>query len=206
MTDRERATESTDDGPLDRRTVLKGTAVAGLAGAGLSGSASASGWNEITFCAAGHDVFRYYFETDGRVKRGGTFESDDWDDVGHDFVSGATSKERCDSFLFTGKIEKLRLDGAGTVRINGKVVKDTTKPDLPNAITIEAGDRAADYKFRVSGRVVPGDEADAGDDVIDSNVVRGGLAPGGTDNYRYSGAIAFDRATGPVTVTLEIDP
>lgn len=231
MTDRERATEPTDDGAergapaerdgpreresetrkratdgrLDRRTVLKGTAAAGFAGAGLSGTASASGWNEITFCAAGDDVFRYHFEASERVERGGKFESDDGDRVGEDFASGAVAEERCDSFRFTGDVEKLRLDGPGTVLINGEVVEDTTEPDLPNTITIDAGDEVAKYKFRVSGRVEPGPNADSGDDVIEGNVVRGAVASGGTDDFRYSGAIAFDRATGPVTVTLDID-
>lgn len=222
MTDRKRETESADDGAeqgaettgtidsnndrLDRRTVLKGTAAAGLAGAGLSGSASASGWNEITFCAVSYDVFEYHFEVDGQVKRGGTYESDRWDDVGEDFVSGAVSKERCDSFLFTGDVETLRLDGPGKVLINGTMVRDTTKPDLSNTITIEAGNRDVDYKFRVSGQVEPGPKADPGEDVISDNVVRGALAAGGIDNFRYSGAIAFDEATGPVTVTLDINP
>lgn len=198
------ASDSADE-RLDRRTVLKGTAVAGFAGAGLSGSASAGGWNEITFCAVTHDVFRYHFEASGSVKRGGEFESDSFDEVGEDFASGAVSKERCDSFRFTGDVEKLRLEGPGKVLINGTVVKDTTEPDLPNTITIEAEDVAVNYKFRVSGRVEKGPEADPDDDVVDSNVVRGSLGAGGTDSFRYSGAIAFDEATGPVTVTLDID-
>jgi hypothetical protein len=213
--------ESTD-GRLDRRSVLKGTAAAGLAGAGLSGAASAESGNEITFCAAGDETFSYFVRVSDSLWRGGSYESDKYDAVGDDFAEGAVAEERCDSFLYSGKVEELKLDGKGKVFVNGDLVRDTTRDedededekdeDLPNRIRIEAkGERVA-YKFRVSGRVEKGSEAGTlGVDTIEGNVVRGKV--GGTidgnedpvDDYRYSGAIAFDSTDGPLKVTLHID-
>ncbi|WP_135823897.1 hypothetical protein [Halorussus ruber] len=209
--------ESTD-GRLDRRSVLKGTAAAGLAGAGLSGAASAESGNEITFCAAGDETFSYFVRVSDSLWRGGTYESDEYDAVGDDFAEGAVSEERCDSFLYSGEVDELKLDGKGKVFVNGDLVRDTTSDDdekdedLPNRIRIEAkGERVA-YKFRVSGRVEKGPEAGTlGVDTIEDNVVRGKV--GGTiegnedpvDDYRYSGAIAFDSTDGPLKVTLHID-
>ena len=210
MTD---AGKSTDD-RIDRRSVLKGTAAAGLAGAGLSGTASADGANEITFCSAGSERFSYFVRVSDELWRGGTYESDEYDALGHDFAEGACAEERCDSFRYTGKVEELTLNGPGTVFVNGDLVRDTTKDreELPNTIRIEAkGERAA-YKFRVSGRVQKGSEAGSlGVDTIDGNVVQGevgGSIQGNqdpTDDYRYSGALAFDEADGPLKVTLHLD-
>lgn len=198
--------EQTDG--LDRRSMLKGTAVAGLAGAGLAGNASAEAWREITFCAAGADLFSYRLVTTGDVRRGGTYQSDKDDVIRDGTVDGAVSQGRCDSFLFTGEVAELDLSGPGTVSIDGKVVRDTTKKRLPNTITIKADDSFAEYKFRVSGRVERGDRAEPApdDQIIDGNVVRGGVGGQGVDNYHYSGSLCFDRATAPVTVTLDINP
>lgn len=209
--------KSADDG-IDRRSVLKGTAAAGLAGVGLSGTASAEGENEITFCAAGSATFSYEVSVTGEVKRGGTYESDSYDEIlGEGSARGAVSQGRCDSWLFTGEPTKLELDGPGQVFVNGELIRDTTTDDkdrgkLPNTIRIEAkGERVA-YKFRVSGRVEKGPEAGTlGVDTIDGNVVRGkvggsiGGNPDPVDDYRYSGSLAFDSADGPLKVTLHLD-
>jgi len=210
MTDAEKST----DGRIDRRSVLKGTAAAGLAGAGLSGTASADGANEITFCSAGSETFSYFVRVSDELWRGGTHESDEYDALGHDFAEGACAEERCDSFRYTGKVEELTLDGAGKVFVNGDLVRDTTKDreKLPNAIRIEAkGERTA-YKFRVSGQVEKGPETGtSGIDTIHGNVVRGEVGgsihgdPDPADDYRYSGSLAFDKADGPLKVTLNLD-
>lgn len=207
-------TDERSEGRLNRRSVLKGTAAAGLAGSGLAGTASAQSFDEVRFCAAGRETFSFFMEVSGELKRGGSCESDEFDEVGENFVEGAVSEGRCDCFLFNGDVEKLRLDGPGVVKINGKVVEDTTEPDLSNTITIEAGGERVDYKFRVSGQVAKGPEAGTlgVDQILDGNVVRGEV--GGTiegnedpvDVYRYSGSICFDEASGPLTVTLDINP
>jgi hypothetical protein len=210
MTDAEKST----DGRIDRRSVLKGTAAAGLAGAGLSGTASADGANEITFCSAGSETFSYFVRVSEELWRGGTYESDEYDAVGHDFAEGACAEERCDSFRYTGKIEELKLDGPGTVFVNGDLVRDTTKDreKLPNAIRIEAKGERTTYKFRVSGQVEKGPETGtSGIDTIHGNVVRGEVGgsihgdPDPADDYRYSGSLAFDKADGPLKVTLHLD-
>ncbi|NHN59874.1 MULTISPECIES: hypothetical protein [Halorussus] len=220
MNDTEGDGESTD-GRIDRRSVLKGTAAAGLAGTALAGNASAAGGEkEIRFCATGHETFEYYVRVSDSLERGGKYESDEWDKVGDVFAKGATSEKRCDSFMFEGEIEELKLDGPGKVYVDGDLYKDTTKDDdddddhekLSNTVTIEGGDERVEYKFRVSGKVEKGPEAGTlGVDTIEDNVVRGKV--GGSiegnddpvDDYHYSGAIAFADADGPLTVTLDID-
>lgn len=224
MSDSQRDGEQTNDesteGRIDRRSVLKGTAVAGLAGAGFSGAASAQGESEITFCAAGSETFSYEVSVTGEVMRGGTYESDSYDEIlGEGSASGAVSEGRCDSWLFTGDPESLELDGPGKVFVNGELFRDTTSGgdtggggQLPNRIRIEAkGERVA-YKFRVSGQVEKGSQAGTlGVDVIDGNVVRGKVGgsiegnPDPVDDYRYSGSLAFDSADGPLKVTLHLD-
>jgi hypothetical protein len=205
--------KSTDD-RIDRRSVLKGTAAASLAGAGLSRTANAEGETEITFCAAGSETVSYFVRVSDKLRRGGTYESDRYDAVGHDFAEGACSEERCDSFLFTGEVDELKLDGPGKVFINGQLVRDTTmdRGKLPNVIRIEAEDGRVSYEFRVSGRVEKGPEAGTlGVDTIDGNVVRGKVGgsmdgnPDPVDDYRYSGSLAFDEADGPLKVTLHLD-
>lgn len=222
MTDSQRDGEPTDDGEstetrIDRRSVLKGTAAAGLAGAGLSGTASAAGESEITFCAAGSGTFSYEVSVTGEVTRGGTYESDSYDEIlSEGSARGAVSEGRCDSWLFTGEPSSLELDGEGKVFVNGELFRDTTKDDgdgkLPNRIRIEAKDGRVGYKFRVSGRVEKASQAGTlGVDVIDGNVVRGKVGgsiqgnPDPVDDYRYSGSIAFDSTDGPLKVTLHID-
>lgn len=202
---------STDDGEpadgLDRRSLLKGTAAGGFAGTAFAGTASAGGWREITFCAAGDPTFSYEVSVTGRVKRGGTYESDDGDDIGHGYVKGACAEERCDSFLIDGELTDLQLDGPGKVFVDGELFEDTTRDreeDLPNSITIQAKGETVEYKFRVSGHVEKGRRADDGDR-IDGNVVRGAVGGTGRDDFRYSGSLAFDRSDGPLKVTLHLD-
>ncbi|UPW01127.1 hypothetical protein M0R88_03255 [Halorussus gelatinilyticus] len=202
-TDDRRATPT---GSLDRRTLLKGTAAAGLAGAGVAGTAGATGWREITFCAAGEATFSYEVSVSGRVKRGGTYESDAGDDlVDENTARGAVGDGRCDSWLFTGDPTDLQLDGPGKVYVDGDLFEDTTEDerDLPNTVTIRARGESVEYKFRVSGRVEKGDLADDGDD-IDGNTVRGAVGGEARDDFRYSGSLAFDRSDGPLEVTLRI--
>jgi hypothetical protein len=203
---------STDDGEpadgLDRRSLLKGTAAGGFAGTAFAGTASAGGWREITFCAAGDPTFSYEVSVTGRVKRGGTYESDGGDEIlDENTARGAAGDGRCDSWLFTGDPTDLKLDGPGKVFVDGELFEDTTRnreEDLPNSITIQAKGETVEYKFRVSGHVEKGRRADDGDR-IDGNVVRGAVGGTGRDDFRYSGSLAFDRSDGPLKVTLHLD-
>ncbi|WP_137284823.1 twin-arginine translocation signal domain-containing protein [Halorussus salinisoli] len=203
-------TDSADDreSNIDRRTVLKGTAAAGFAASGLAGTASADGFDEITFCAVGEEVFSYVVSVTGKVERGGTYESDSGDEIlDENSARGAVSDGRCDSWLFTGEPTELKLDGPGKVFVNGELFEDTTEDDekrLPNTITVEGEGPKTEYKFRVSGRVEAADNVESSDRISDSNTVRG-VVNGGFDVYRYSGAIAFDEPDGSLTVTLDFD-
>jgi len=178
-------------------------AAAGVAGAALTGSASATP-NVVTFRSAGDETFRYRIRVSGEIRRGGPFESDSGDKfIDKRTVEGAASEGRSDSFRFSGKIRELDLSGPGKVFVNGDLIRDNTRR-LPNRVEIESKGRDASYKFRVSGRVAKGDDADS-EDRIDGNVVRGAVGGGGRDDYRYSGAIAFESTDDPVTVTLELN-
>jgi len=200
MTD-DTTTESNGRG-IARRTMLSGAA-AGVAGAALTGSASATP-NVVTFRSTGDETFRYRIRVSGKIRRGGPFESDSGDRFLDDrTVEGAASDGRADSFRFSGKIRELDLGGPGKVFVNGELIRDNTRR-LPNRVEIKSAGPDASYKFRVSGRVTKGAEADR-EDRIDGNVVRGAVGGGGRDDYRYSGAIAFESTDDPVTVTLELN-
>lgn len=200
MADDNRASEPTDG--IDRRTVLKGTAVAGLTAGGATGTASAHD-NEISLCSVSDDVFQYRFEVSDSVERGGRYESDSGDRVGERTVEGAASEGRCDSFLFSGELERLELDGPGKVFVNDELVRDTTRP-LPNKITVRGQGERVTYEFRASGRIEPLEAADQGDELVASDTVRG-FVTGGVDEFRYSGSVVFDSADGPLDVCLELN-
>lgn len=201
--------ESDVTGGIDRRTLLKGTAAAGVAGSALSGSASAHE-NEILFRSVSDERFEYQVTVTGGIERG------DWTEPGLDKVGKNTAKGWAsggggDDFLFSGKIKDLDLEGPGKVFVNGDLIRDTTqkekkrKKKLPNTITIEGQDRDVNYKFRVGGRVEKGDDADSGDRILDSDVVRGAVVEQGTDNFHYSGSLVFDSADGPLRVCLDLN-
>ncbi|WP_134671425.1 hypothetical protein [Halorussus marinus] len=194
-------TDASDRG-IARRTMLSGAA-AGVAGVAFAGSASATP-NVVTFRSTSEEVFRYRIRVSGEIRRGGPYESDSGDEfLDARTVEGAASEGRADSFRFSGEIRELDLTGPGKVFVNGDLIRDNTGR-LPNRVEIRSTGRDADYEFRVSGRVRKGDHADRGD-TVDGNVVRGAVAGGGRDDYRYSGAIAFDATDDPVTVTLELN-
>ncbi|WP_276300581.1 hypothetical protein [Halorussus lipolyticus] len=208
-------TDDTDATP-NRRTVLRGAAVVGLplmadAGSARTGPASAQADHELVVRAAEGETVTYTFRVSGSVERGET--ADDRDAVlGGTAVKGEVFDGREDSFRFTGELVTLRLDGAGTVHVDGELVRDTTTDDaLPNTITLEAEDERVAYEFRVSGQVAKTEDAGTlGVDTIEGNVVSGKVGgsiqgnPDPVDSYRYSGAIEVEETDGPLTVTLDI--
>jgi hypothetical protein len=165
---------------------------------------------ELVVRAAEGETVSYTFRVSGSVERGEA--ADDRDAVlGGTAAKGEVTDGGEDSFRFTGELVNLRLDGPGTVSVDGELVRDTTEGGLSNAITLEAADERVAYEFRVSGRVEAGEEAGTlGVDTIEGNVVRGKV--GGTiqgnddpvDDYHYSGSIEIAESDGPVTVTLDI--
>lgn len=206
--------EVSGDGRIDRRTMLKGTAVAGLFG--VTGVASASNWHEITFMSVSDELFEYSLEVSGEVKRGGTYQSDDGDEVSENTVFGRCAEGRSDSFLFTGERTELELSGPGKVLVDGELIEDTTmdgetgrgsgddgddedgeegEDGLPKeAIVSSPGtDEFLAYTFEVTGDLVelePDEDSDrAADEVIDLGDrirVEGGVNTG-DDRFAFSG-------------------
>lgn len=209
MTDSERETEPTSR--VNRRTLLKGTAAAGMAGSALTGTASAHP-NTIVFQSAGDVQFVYEFRVTGEVDRRGDTEGNDQIFDGR--VKGRVGDRLTDSYTFSGKLVKLDLKGPGKVFVNGKLVRDTTKKPakkLPNKVTIRSKDGKVHYRFRVGGRVaLTRDSGTPTDKVVGGNKVRGSIGSrvNGTDSvdtYRFSGPIAFTRADGPLSVKLDLN-
>lgn len=206
MTNPER--ESETSGSVDRRTLLKGTAAAGMAGSVLTGTASAHP-NTVVFRSTGEKQFVYRFRVTGKVERGDDTEENDrfLDDR---TVEGRVGDKLTDSYSFSGEIADLRLEGSGKVVVNGNLVKDTTRKPS-NEITIRSKGGKVNYRFRVSGRVeTTRDSGAPTDKVISGSTVRGSVGSdvNGTDSvdrFRFTGAIAFDEADGPLTVKLDLN-
>lgn len=212
MTDPERDSEPT--GGVNRRTILKGTAAAGLGASGaLAGGASAHPDSHTITIKAGQTPCEYRIRVSGEIRKGeyaGTTDEIADGNVAVGFVEAGNEGE-LDSFDFTGTIVGFEVL-AGSIRavtVDGRAVEDPVglpHSDLSNRITVEARGEYVTYGFRASGRVEKGEYAADDDRILDSNVVRGAVGGEGVDDYRYSGALAFDEVDGPLTVTLEIDP
>ncbi|NHN58983.1 MULTISPECIES: hypothetical protein [Halorussus] len=224
-----REREETDDRPVDRRTMLKGTAAAGLAGGALSGSGAAQSLPNKIRIEADETPLWYEISVSGRIVKGSQAgETDEISDDGTT-VEGYERDDNngVDDYRFSGRITGFEVTegSVDSISVNGETVDDpvglpessddsdsANGSQLPNAVTIEPGnegERVA-YHFRVSGTVEPGPEAGTlGVDTIEDNVVQGKV--GGSiegnddpvDDYLFSGAIAFDDADGPLTVTIE---
>jgi hypothetical protein len=206
-----------DSGKMYRRTVLKGTAAAGLFG--FTGVASASDYREVTFTSVGHGVFEYRVEVTGEVKRGGTYQSDDGDSVGDGVIHGKVADGRSDSFLWTGEIVDLQLSGSGKVFVDGELVEDTSggkdhdgkddKDDKHDGETREVtftstSDELFRYYVEVSGKLMRGGtyESDDGDEVGE-NYARGRCAEGRSDSYLWTGDVVELKVGGPGKVYVD---
>lgn len=194
--------EETEKGDwIDRRTLLKGTATAGLAGIGLSGVASAGGYNQISFCSADdEEFFGYEVCVTGEVKRGGTYETDADDEIfnGGKCGTGGAGEGRCDSWLFKGEPTRLELSGRGKVFVNGKLFKDTTGEEDQKEDDKEkheltfcsAENDLFTYQARVSGTLSRGGTYQSDeDDVIggDGHTVDGAVSAGRCDSFHFTG-------------------
>jgi len=202
-----------DSGKMYRRTVLKGTAAAGLFG--FTGVASASDYREVTFTSTSDELFEYRVEVSGEVKRGGTYESDDGDSVGDGVIHGRVADGRSDSFLWTGEIVDLQLSGPGKVFVDGKLVEDTSRghddkdDDRHDGKTREvtftsASDELFRYYVEVSGKLMRGGtyESDDGDEV-GKNYARGRAAEGRSDSYLWTGDVVELKVGGPGKVFVD---
>lgn len=194
------------EGSANRRHVLRSAAAVGLAGGGLAEMAdpasAQSDQREIILRAAESGTVEYSFRVTGTVEPGPT--ADDRDAVlGGTAVRGEVFDGREDSFLFTGELLNLRLDGPGRAFVDGELVRDTTA-DLPNEVVVRAGEQAVAYTFRVDGQVEKGGRTESRDEVLDGKTVRGSVGAGNVDTYRYSGSITFEETDAPLTVELRL--
>lgn len=210
MTDSGRNFETTDGG-VNRRTILKGTAVAGLAGTALTGTASANEWKDLRFQAAGEEIFRYRVSVSGKLERAPNRDGGDTL-LDENTAEGACSKGRHDDWRFTGDITELQLDGPGMVFVDGKLVRDTTAKTLPNRVVVKSVGKTVAYRFKVGGRVEKGSEAGVlgTDRITNGNTVSGRVGgtdagPDPVDDYFFSGGISFAEVDGPLNVTLELN-
>jgi hypothetical protein len=166
---------------------------------------------EITLCATGEDTFRYALRTTHGVERGGTYESDDGDVIEGDSVEGATAEGRCDSFLITGEITELDLDGPGEVLLDGELVEDTTADkELPKELVVSTPgtDELLEYELKVTGdaeNLEPDEDGPtAADEVIpleDGTRIVGSV---GSGNDRFAFSEGLMKVVVPDAVKLEV--
>lgn len=209
MTDDRHATR----GGMDRRTILKGAAAAGLVGGALSGTASALSLPNTIEVRAGETPLRYRIGVSGEIEAGELAGDTDrivGDDLAIGFVEAGNEGER-DSFDFSGRITEFTVSRGevAAALLNGeRVTALLGRPGDPlsNRVTVRAEEETVSYRLRVSDLVAKAEEADGGDRILDSTVVRGTVGGGGTDAFRYSGDITVEEPDGPLTVTLEFDP
>ena len=209
-------------GRIDRRTILRGVAAAGLFGA--TGVASATGQHEITFVAPEDaNAFRYEFSVTGAVESGGN--TDGGDVISGSTVTGAVGEGRKDTFRFTGELATLGVEGAGTVTVDGEVIQestidqqqvsgDTTQADtgggagLPNLVVVSTPntDEFVQYAFEVTGDLdyLEPDEDSPPDQVIDAGDrvrVEGGISTG-DDRYAFSGDLVETDVPSEVNLSI----
>ncbi|WP_440008261.1 twin-arginine translocation signal domain-containing protein [Halomicrococcus sp. SG-WS-1] len=211
MTDERNEERDATDGAVSRRTVLKGTTAAGVAGGLLPGQVSGHPKPRTITVKALTVPARYRFTVSGEVARRPSAGASD-EIRNHRTVLGRIdTRGEIDEFAFSGEVTSFEtLKGDVDVVVDGKRVetkrtKKAKEPALPNGITIQAEGDDVSYRFRVTGRVRKGPNADGGDSVVDGTTVSGAVGGRGTDDYRYSGSLVFDSTEGPLTVTLELD-
>ncbi|NEU58969.1 hypothetical protein [Halorussus sp. MSC15.2] len=221
----------------NRRTLLKSASMVGLAGIGVAGTASAQDaegdenedgeYRELTICSTTETTFNFVVEVSGEIRRGGEFPTDEYDEVGPDYVEGQVWKEKCDSYRFTGEIERLDRQGPGEaeVFVDGEPFAGTSQEGdggeqeaggeetrrLPKEVVVSSPDtdEFLTYQFRVTGdleKLEPNeDSSDAVDDVIDlgeeGTRVEGGVGSG-DDRFAFSGELVREDVLPEVELTV----
>ncbi|MFC4450499.1 hypothetical protein [Halorussus aquaticus] len=221
-----------------RRALLKSASTVGLAGIGVTGTAGAQDAEEdenedgddreLTICSTTETTFNFVVEVSGEIRRGGEFRTDEYDEVGPDYVEGQVWKEKCDSYRFTGEIERLDRQGPGEaeVFVDGEPFRGPSQGDddesegdtggedtgrLPKEVVVSSPDtdEFLTYRFRVTGdleKLEPNeDSSDAVDDVIDlgdeGTRVEGGVGSG-DDRFAFSGQLVREDVPPGVELTV----
>lgn len=206
-----------------RRRVLAGVAAA-LTLAPTAGRTSARNQalpNRIAVQAYYPEVL-YRFSTTSRVRKGS--EADPSDYVLQGIVGGGRVRRYdVDDFTYSGLINSFTANGPLRIYVNGRRVlnprerfdrgttRGTTRRDRGGrdrrrwTLVSVRGEsfRPADYTLVASGRIEPDGDVEFRDEFDGEGIVRGTVAGGGVDHYRYTGALTFfDSRGGPVRVTI----
>lgn len=199
--DASRTTESTD-----RRTdLLSPTPALDGADAGAVADATADGEPRSVTVEAVEEPAVYRFRVSDAVT---PVAADGVEVVNDTTVLGTLHAGETADFRFAGALVSFAvLDGDVTVTVDGDEVAVPLHADrdLPNTVTIEAEGDVADYRFSATGGVEKGPLVDGGADTVDGKRVVGTLGSQGVHNYFYEGSLVFESASGPVTVTLDVD-
>jgi hypothetical protein len=152
---------------------------------------------EVTFTSVSGKTFAYHVEVSGEMMRGGTYESDPYDEIGEDFARGRCADGRSDSFLWTGEVTDLQLSGPGKVFVDGELVEDTTKDGgLSKELIVSnpSSDELKEYTLRVTGdarELEPDEDSPPADDEVvpldgGGTRIRGTVSTG-DDRFAFSG-------------------
>ncbi|MFD1515768.1 right-handed parallel beta-helix repeat-containing protein [Halomarina rubra] len=128
----------------------------------------------------------------------------------NDKISGTSAEGTVaggvDSYVVTGEFSEFVLEGSAEVYLNGEQVDHeslVTADGVPeNSITVVGtAEEPATYQLTVDGSVVPNPEKgtfDDEDNIVDKSAE--GAVVGGTDSYRFSGAVTHFELNGPAVV------
>ncbi|WP_205250423.1 hypothetical protein [Halococcus salsus] len=161
--------------------------------------------NVISF--VGNGDFEYTLATGGALEKstanGGSINDDDT-------ISGSTATgngiaDGVDSYVYSGDIEVLDLEGDATVTLNGNEVDPDAYPD--NVLSF-IGNGDFNYEVSVGGSLAK--STANGGSINDEDTVSGSTATGngiedGVDSYAYSGDIEALDLEGDATITLNGD-
>lgn len=151
---------------------------------------------------------KYRFRVSGRVTPNAR-AADPVEIVNEHTVLGTAATPGTETeFTFTGRLVSVSvLDGDVAVTVDGEDVSVPlpAERDLPNTVTLQAAGDVVDYRFRVSDRVERGPLVEPKGGHVEGRVVEGTLGGQSVHNYFYAGTFELESASGPLTVTLDVD-
>ncbi|WP_049923639.1 hypothetical protein [Halopiger djelfimassiliensis] len=138
------------------------------------------------------DVTRYEFAVDGAAEKATADGAsiDDEDEIEDGVVHGVVADWK-DAFRFSGDLERLTVDGPGTVTVNGDVVDPADYgPELPHVLEVEGRGAPTSYEITVDGTIELDSEAAPEHEAttISGSTVQSSVTDS-TQTYRFSGAL-----------------
>jgi hypothetical protein len=144
---------------------------------------------------------KYEFAVTDSLEKSTMFNAtaDPNDDVSGTNVTGQVGGGGRDSYVFSGDITRLILDGGATLYYNGEQVDSAEY--LANTVTIES-QSSAEYEITTSDGIVKSAVRGAADpdDDIAGTTATGQVGEGGRDSYAYPGEITSLDINGDATV------